>query len=241
MRSLLLVPVDDAALLDRAFASGADALVLDLTAGDRAASARAAARQAARDFLRMAQFATYRPHLYVRLEDLDDDGFDADLTAVMIGEPDGIFLAGSRSGRDVQQLGAKLAVQEAEYGLTDGETGIVAEAGSSARALFTLGSYGDASPRLVGIAWHAERLAFDLGSDHHPADLNEFAPFHTVRHLTLFAARAAEVAAIDTASTARDEAAFLAACTASRQHGFNAKLTTLPEQVATINAVFGQE
>ncbi|MCW6507621.1 aldolase/citrate lyase family protein [Lichenifustis flavocetrariae] len=242
MRSVLVVPVTDPKALDAAFAAAADAIVLDLvTDRKRDPTARVAVRRTARDILRAAQIDAHRPHLYVRLEGLDEDAFDDDLSAVMIGEPDGILLAGSRSGIDVQHLGAKLAVQEAEYGLTDGETGVIAEAGASARALFTLASYDGASARLVGLTWHAERLALDLGSDHDVTELADFAPFQTVRHLTLFAARAAEVAALDTASAIVDETLFLAECQAARRHGFNAKLTTSPSQVAIINAVFSRD
>jgi citrate lyase subunit beta / citryl-CoA lyase len=240
MRSLLMVPVTDAGLVDRAFAAGADAIVLDL-GSNRDGASREATRHSARDILRSAQIDAHRPHLYVRLEALDDAIFDSDLSAVMIGEPDGIFLAGSHTGADVQQLGVKLAVQEAEYGLADGETGIIAEAGATARALFGLGSYGDASPRLVGLTWHAEQLAMDLGSDHRPHEYAHAAPLVTARHLTLFAARAAGVAAIDAAMEAQDDEAFAAACHDARRHGFNAKLTSWPEQVAAINAAFARE
>jgi citrate lyase subunit beta / citryl-CoA lyase len=240
MRSMLVVPVDDAAALDRAFAAGADAIVLDLWA-EASAVTREAARHNARDVLRSAQIDSHRPHIFVRLGDLDETGFDADLAAIMIGEPDGILLAGSRSGMDIQQLGAKLAVQEAEYGLADGETGIIAEGGTTARALFGLGSYADASARLIGMTWHAERLASDLGSDHLPEELGEFELLHTARHLILFAARAVGVSAIDTPAVARDAKAFETACTSARRLGFNAKLTTRPEQVDVINAVFNRE
>ena len=241
MRSLLVVPVTDPSAIDAAFAAAPDALVLDLASGERDPATRESLRLRARDVLRSAQLDSHRPHLYVRLEDLDDADFDRDLQAVMLGEPDGILLAGCRSGADVQHLGAKLAVHEAEYGLTDGETNIVAEAAARARALFNLGSYGDASPRLIGLSWHADGLAADLGGQHEPRDAMEFSPFHTARHLTLFAARAAEVAAIDSASLSHDPETILAECRMARRHGFNAKLATSPAEVAIIHAVFGTE
>ncbi|MDX7950155.1 aldolase/citrate lyase family protein [Lichenihabitans sp. Uapishka_5] len=239
MRSLLLVPMDETSAIDRAVAAGADALVLDLAASGQDASARERARLNARDVLRAAQLWPTRPLLYVRVENLEDAALGLDLAAVMIGEPDGVLLAGSRSGADVQHLGAKLAVFEAEHGLSDGETGIIAGAGARAKALFSLGSYVEASPRLVGLTWSAEDLAADLGSRHDGTALP--GPLETMRHFTLFAARAAEVAAIDSASMAPDRDAFLAECRAARAQGFNAKLATTPEAVAVINAVFGHE
>lgn len=242
MRSVLIVPVEGAEQLDAAFASGADALILDLGALSTDLAVRSSTRHLARDFLRAAQLDAHRPHLYIRLEGLDGNTIDADLSALMIAEPDGIMLGDCRSGIDLQHLGAKLAVHEAEYGLTDGETGIIAEAATTARSVFGLGSYSETSARLVAIAWDAERLAADVGGDHAVgSSLDDFAPFHTVRHLTLFAARAAEVAAIDAASSGLADQIFLAECEAARRQGFNAKIAAAPSQITIINAVFDRE
>lgn len=241
MRSLLLVPATDAAAIEAAFAAAPDALVLDLTSGERDGATRERARLQARDVLRTAQRDPDRPHLYLRLEGLDDAGFDQDLQAVMIGEPDGILLGGCRFGSDVQHLGAKLAVHEAEYGLADGGTAIIAEAAGGARALFGLGSYAEASPRLIGLCWDAERLAADLGGTCEAGGPMGFTPLATARHLTLFAARSAEVAAIDSASLSRDPDAVLAECREARRQGFNAKLATAPAEVAVIHGIFGVE
>jgi citrate lyase subunit beta/citryl-CoA lyase len=48
--------------------------------------------------------------------------------------PDGIMLPKAAGGPDVAHLGAKLAVREAEFGLPDGETRIVAIATETGRA-----------------------------------------------------------------------------------------------------------
>lgn len=241
MRSLLLVSVADDALLEAALALEADALVLDLAGCDATGAGREAARGMVLDVLRATQWSAHRPHLYVRLGGLEQPGFDEDLAVLAPGEPDGILLSGAGTGADVQHLGAKLAVQEAEHGLADGEIGIIAEVAGQARGLFGLGSYAGASSRLVGLTWHAEALAADLGSDPDAWRHASFAPFQTVRHLTLFAARGAGVAAIDTGSGARDEEAFADECRLARQHGFNAKLALHPAQVAIINTAFGHE
>jgi citrate lyase subunit beta/citryl-CoA lyase len=241
MRSLLVVPVESAAALDSALSSGADAILLNLGDSSDTLSSPSNARLLARDFLRAAQFEAHRPLLYVRVQGLDDDAIDDDLAAIMVGEPDGLMLGHCRSGIDVQHLGAKLAVYEAEFGLTDGETGIIAEAGTTARALFSMGSYSDSSPRLMALAWHAGRLAADLGNGHsRSVDLSYAAPLATARNLAIIAARAADVAAIDSASADLDDDAFLAECKSARRDGFNAKIAASPTQIAIINAVFDQ-
>jgi citrate lyase subunit beta/citryl-CoA lyase len=61
--------------------------------------------------------------------------------------PDGIMLPKAAGGPDVAHLGAKLAVREAEFGLPDGETRIVAIATETGRGVFALGTYAGASRR----------------------------------------------------------------------------------------------
>lgn len=233
MRSILLVPSDDASALDQALQADADALVLDL--GDDPASTR----YAVRDFLRSARMQLHQPLLYVRIATIASETIDDDLATVMMGEPDGIVLGRCRGGQDVQHLGAKLAVDEAEFGLTDGETAIIAEAGSAACSLFAMGSYTEASARLMALAWDAEALASDIGAEHpRDADHAYTAPIATARSLTLLAARAASVAAIDGAGAGLPAAVFQAECEAARRDGFNCKIAASAEQVAIINAVF---
>lgn len=233
MRSILLVPSDDASALERALRADADALVLDL--GDDPASTR----HAVRDFLRGTRMQLHQPLLYVRIAAIDTETIDDDLATIMGGEPDGIVLGRCRGGQDVQHLGAKLAVHEAEFGLTDGATAIIAEAGSAARSLFAMGSYIEASARLMALAWDPEALAIDLGAEHpRDADHAYTTPVATARSLTLLAARAASVAAIDGAGAGLQGAVFQAECEAARRDGFNCKVAVSAEQVAIINAVF---
>lgn len=234
MHSLLLVPVEDAAAVSAALASEADALVLHLGGDERAVAARVAAGE----LLRTLQAGADRPLLFVRLGGLGSAAFEADLVALLPGEPDGILLAGASGGADVQHLGAKLAVAEAELGLAEGATGIIAGIGR-ADGVFGLGSFRGASPRLMGLAWHADEMAADLDGDRDAWLRPDFAPARTLGHLTLFAARSAAVAAIDTSRPSGDDEAFRAECRLARQSGFNAKLATTPAQATIINAVFG--
>ena len=102
--------------------------------------------------------------LIVRANALDSGETDADLDAVMAGAPDAILLPGSLGAPSVQQLSAKLAVREAEFGLADGETRIIAVA-DTAQSLFHMGSYRGSSARLMGVAWSAEALRADIGAE----------------------------------------------------------------------------
>lgn len=233
MRSLLLVPADSPARLAEALASGADVLIVDL--GDSAA----AARPAAHEFLATAAKASDRPRLFVRIHALDSTLADADLDAVMPAAPEAIILPKALAGADVQHLGVKLAVREAQNALADGATRIVVIAPGSAASIFAMASYAGASRRLLAIAWIAEDLAAELGAEScRLADGGYTPPFLLARALTLFAAAAADVPAIDAITPNFDLARLRIECEAARRDGFTAKMTVDPRHVPVINEVF---
>ena len=231
MRSLLLVDPADRAALGTILDTEADAVVVDLA--DRTVADQAL------DLLRTAHLSTRRPLVYIRLASIAADGIDEVVATIMAGEPDGFLLGQCGGGRDVQHLSVKLAVQEAVHGLADGETPIIAEAGSRARALFGMDSFCEASERLMGLMWNPQALAADLGLDEPITGATS--PLATARSLTIFAARAAEIAALDGLSPFDDPAVFRAACVQARADGFNAKLAISAAEVAIINAVFDRE
>jgi len=239
MRSLLFVPGDSEKKLAKALESGADALLLDLE-DSVAASAKPRAREIVTAWLTAHKSLPVRPRLYVRVNPFDGGLTEADLDAVMAAGPDGIMLPKSLNGADVQHLGAKLAVREAERGLNDGATRIIAIATESARAIFGLSTYGGCSERLTGLAWGAEDLSADIGSDtYRLADGAYSGPYRLARDLTLFAAVAAEVAPIDSVFVNfRDDAGLRWECLAARRDGFTAKMAIHPGQVGVINEIF---
>jgi len=238
MRSQLFVPGDSAAKLGKAFASGADCLFIDLEDAV-APAAKPAARLLTADFLGEMRAKTPRPALYVRVNSFASGLLEADLAAIMPAAPDGLVLPKAGSGADLQRLGAKLAVHEAEIGLPDGATRIVALT-ETAAALFTMGSFIGASRRLAGLAWGAEDLMADLGAETNQMPDGAWTPpFALLRSLALFAARAACVAPIDTVYPAfRDQDGLRAVCEAARRDGFAGKMAVHPAQIPIINAVF---
>ena len=239
MRSLLFVPGDSEKKLARALASGADALLLDLE-DSVALSAKPRAREIVAAFLRDAGPLPARPRLYVRVNPFEGELTDDDLDAVMPAGPDGIMLPKSLNGADVQRLGAKLAVREARHGLEDGGARIIAIATESARAMFGLSSYAGCSARLDGLAWGAEDLSADLGSETYRDENGGFmGPYRLARDGLLIGAVAADVAPIDTVFVNfRDEAGLRAECLAARRDGFTAKMAIHPAQVPVINEIF---
>lgn len=239
MRSLLFVPGDQPRKIEKGLTSGADVLLVDLE--DSVAPAnKVAARAVARDAIEAAKAAGAAPRLFVRVNALDTGLTDDDLDLVMQAGPHGILLPKALSGMDVQHLAAKLAVREAENGLPDGGTVIIAIATETAASLFTMGSYRGATHRLAGLTWGAEDLSADLGAEtNRTPDGLLTDPYRMARVLTLFAAHAAGVAAIDSVFTAfRDDKGLAAECAAARRDGFTAKMAIHPAQVPVINAAF---
>jgi citrate lyase subunit beta/citryl-CoA lyase len=239
MRSLLFVPADSEKKLAKGLESGADALILDLE-DSVAASNKPLARDTARAFLAAHSGRTDRPLLMVRVNALDTGLTDADLEAVVGARPDAIMLPKSEKGADVTLLDAKLTVLEAVHGLDDGAIKILVVATETAKAIFGLGSYQGASPRLSGLTWGAEDLSADIGSEtNRGVDGRHTEPFRLARSLCLFGAVAAGVQPIDTVFPAfRDSDGLRRECEDARRDGFLAKMAIHPAQVPIINAVF---
>lgn len=239
MRSWLFVPGDSDRKLEKAFASQADALILDLE-DSVAPDAKAAARTQVRTALEKRSAYAPKSQLFARINAHATGLAHADLDAVVRNGLAGIVLPKSRDGRDVERLDAMLAVREAEAGLPDGSIRIVAITTESARALFGLGTYDKSSPRLEGLAWGGEDLATDLGSASDRTPEGPLAdPFRLARSLCLAGAVAAGVQPIDTVYPAfRDLHGLAAEAAAAARDGFTGKLAIHPDQVPVINAAF---
>ena len=239
MRSLLFVPADGGSKLDKAFASGADAVIVDLEdsiAGDRKAPARASAAA----FIKQAAQQTKRPRLLVRVNGLATGLTDADLDAIMPARPDAILLPKAEGGASLIHADAKLTAREAIAGLDEGHVKIVAQAFETAAGLFAAGSLAGASARLIGLTWGPEDLSAEVGAEaNRDAEGHLTGPYRLARSICLFAAAAAGVTAIETVYVDfRNLAGLKRETEEARRDGFAARLAIHPAQVAIINDVF---
>src|ERR1700744_4149694 len=100
MRSYLFTPADSPKKLEKAMASGADAVIVDLE-DSIALDGKAKARESAAAFLKEAVSAKARPYLMVRVNGLQTGFTDADLDAVIAAKPDAIMLPKAEGGASV--------------------------------------------------------------------------------------------------------------------------------------------
>lgn len=238
MRSLLFVPGDSEKKLAKGFASAADVVIVDLEDSVSPDNKQAAREVAAACIAHERK--TTAAQVYVRVNDLSTGLTDADLEAVIAARPDGIMLPKSNSGRDVQQLDAMLRVHEASHGLADGAIHILPLITETAAGVFAGATYTACSARLVGLTWGAEDLSAAIGASKARDASGRYTDvFRLARAVTLLAASAAQVAAIDTVyPNFRDTEGFRSECDEAERDGFTGKMAIHPDQVAVINEAF---
>ncbi|WP_315928784.1 CoA ester lyase [Mesorhizobium sp. SP-1A] len=238
MRSLLFVPGDSEKKLEKGFACGADVVIVDLE-DSVAPQNKSAARAVAASFV-SARRGQAKSAVYIRVNDLSTGLTDDDLTALVPAGPDGIMLPKSNGGQDIQLLAAKLRVHEAENGLPDGGISILPIITETAAGVLAASTYTGASARLAGLTWGAEDLSAAIGARAARDASGRYTDvFRLARAMTILAASAAEVAAVDTVfPNFRDMAAFEAECAEAERDGFTGKMAIHPAQVSVINAAF---
>ena len=229
-RSLLFVPGDRPDRFEKAAASGADALILDLE--DSVAPER---KQKARDDV--AQYLSSRkerPAILVRINPLDSDFVAGDLDALIGLGFDGLVFPKAEGAASISQLDSLLAVRKLS-GLP-----LLPIATETPAAIFQLGSYRDVKNRLLGLTWGAEDLPAAIGArTSREADGSYTPPYEMARSLALFAAHAADAAAIETVyPDFRDEDGLARYAARAARDGFVGMMAIHPAQVPVINGAF---
>ncbi len=237
-RSMLFVPGDSEKKLAKVADSPADALILDLE-DSVAPERKAVARKIVLEYL-IAHSGTRGRKLWVRINPLDTTDALSDLAAVVRGRPDALLLPKASGADDVVQLDHYLNALETRDALPRGEIKVVVVATETGAAMFGLGSYSRSTPRLAGLTWGAEDLSAAVGASSNSDESGEHTLLYRMaRALSLAAAAAADVEAIDTAYMGiGDPGGLKRVCDAARRDGFRSKMAIHPDQVEIINAAF---
>ena len=234
---MLFVPGDSERKFAKARGIGADALILDLEDAV-APSRKAEARAQVAGWIDDASPRDWA--FFVRINPFDTGLTLGDLAAIVRPGLDGVLVPKTDSATDIVRVGHYLDALEERAGMTVGSVKIAVVATETPAAMFALGSYTPAHPRLVGLTWGAEDLGAAIGvTDNKFPDGSWTFPYQVARAQCLFAASAAGVAPLETLyGDFRDTEGLAANCRAARRDGFTGRLAIHPDQVATINACF---
>ncbi len=241
-RSLLLVSPHETELLERAYSCGADCIVLDLMGCSiEGCKGKGFNCVALKDTIADAlKKSASHSKLFVRASHPATGRTEVELRCVMSIKPEGVLLPSSVGQQDIASLSALLSVIEAQYGMEDGTTRILAVSGETSAGVLASTGFSPASghpplKRLYGLSWDEIALSSELGSEGYglPRDVAGFA-----RSMTLMAARAAKVFAFDTPSLSADAATFRRECQVAMAAGYEGKIALYPDQVPVINEIF---
>lgn len=232
IRSWLFAPGDSARKCEKAIASEADRVILDLE-DSVAPEAKPEARRMVAEVLEKA--GESRGRIWVRINPLSGPFVHDDLAAIMAFGPGGLMLPKSESGVDLTTLDALLRPLEGVPGSTPVHP-LVTE---TAAAMFGTGTYRGA-PRLAAMSWGAEDLADSIGAISNLGPDGRYRPtYELARSLCLLGAAAAGVPAIETIlGDFRDLEGLKARAQMVRRDGFRGMLAIHPDQVPVINAAF---
>lgn len=229
LRSLLFVPGDRPDQMRKALAAGADALILDLE-DSVSAPRKAQARVDVAAFL----LGPRTIPLLVRVNPLHSGMTDMDLEAIAGGHASAVVFPKAEGAQSVRDLLGRMQ----DRGLRS--TPVLPLATETAAAMFRLGDYAEVAEHLAGITWGAEDLSAAVGAaTAREADGRYTPPFEMARTLTLFAAHAAQVPAIETVYPAfRDLEGLARYADRGARDGFTGMMAIHPSQVPAINAAF---
>lgn len=237
LRSWLFVPGDSERKLAKAWAAGADALIVDLedaVAAERKAIARDIAAAA------IASQTRGKAVVSIRINAIDTGLAEEDITRTFRCRPDAYVLPKASDAADIRRISSQLAVLEAQEGERVGSTAIVPIVTEHPRAIPRLEALCSADSRVVAIMCGNEDLAAAIGArrikDESGAMLEVF---RVVRSLALLAGSAAGLGIVDSpvvelaaTEVLRRESAEAAAM------GYTGKLAIHPAQVEPINSAF---
>ncbi|MEO0347051.1 MAG: CoA ester lyase [Pseudomonadota bacterium] len=235
LRSLLFVPGDSERKLAKVADSDADLVIFDLE--DAVLPDR---REAARELVATALTTPSKPQRGVRINPADTADWTHDLAAVMPAAPAFVMQPKVRSVADIATLDATISVLEQKNGITRGSTRIIALMTETPQMLLALPTVTALPKRVAALTWGGEDLSAALGaSTHHDDAGNWTATYQLARSLTLIAARACGVLAIDTLhADFRDHEGLATVAGEARRDGFDGMMAIHPAQVPVINDAF---
>ncbi|HET7133724.1 MAG TPA: CoA ester lyase, partial [Gammaproteobacteria bacterium] len=227
-RSLLFVPGNKESMLAKACGLRPDAFVPDME-DSVPPNEKGNARETIRRFL--PQLAATGVPLIPRVNALDTEWIEADLSAVVGPHIVGVSVGKVRTPGDVSAISRLLGALEARAGVAAGSTKLLPWI-ETAEAVVNCDAICRASERILGVAFGGEDFTNDMGIER----LEDDSQVLYARSRICVAARAAHVLALDTPYfKLRDPDGLKLNAGRAKSLGFKGKFAIHPDQIAALN------
>jgi len=232
LRNLLFAPGDSTRKAEKALASQADGIILDLED-----SVGLPNKDAARATVASLIPTISRPGVFVRINPRGTPQYLPDLAGIVAARPYGIMLPKCTGPHDIAALDHHLEALETASGQEPGRILVLALVTETAASLRDM-DYRGAPARLAALCFGAEDLSADLGTSPRAGGAY-VAPVAAARAMTLLAAGAAGLPALDTPfPDPRDPAGLAREAADAAADGFAGKLCIHPDQLGPVAAAF---
>ncbi len=230
------VPGANEKMLDKALATEADALVLDLEDAVTPEN-KDSARATVSSWLADVDFGP--KERMVRINPLDTPWFRADMEATMVNPPDSYLVPKVHGPDDVRLVDRVVSELEAKYGHVPGSVKLVVLGTETARGFQNIAEI-PCVPRVDALTWGAEDLSAALGARRNRGLDGKYLPlFEQARTACMVSAAAAGVQPLDTVFVdITDPDALRRDCLDGAWIGFTGKISIHPSQIDVINEVF---
>jgi citrate lyase subunit beta / citryl-CoA lyase len=230
------VPGANEKMLDKALATEADALVLDLEDAVTPEN-KDSARAIVSGWLADIDFGP--KERMVRINPLDTPWFRADMEATMVHPPDSYLVPKVHGPDDVRLVDRVVSELEAKFGHEAGSVKLVVLGTETARGFQNIAEI-PCVPRVDALTWGAEDLSAALGARRNRGTDGKYLPlFEQARTACMVSAAAAGVQPLDTVFVdVTDPAALRQDCLDGAWIGFTGKISIHPSQIDVINEVF---
>jgi citrate lyase subunit beta / citryl-CoA lyase len=239
MRSVMTIPVIVERFVEKAPASGADVLCLDLEDSvppDEKLAARPLARKAIESYVGQGPSPDSAPRfqIYTRVNGFWSGLIEGDLDAIIVPGLNGVVISKAETPDMIREIDAQLAGLERERGIEPGSIAIMPLI-ETAKGVVKAAEICEASPRLTGAMFGAEDYATDMGVER----TTEGSEILFARTQVAIACRAAAIEAIDTPDPDYSDPDHLRReMRLAKSLGYRGKLCIHPLQVQIANEIF---
>ena len=234
-RTMLYAPGNSPALLQNAAVYGADSVCFDLE-DSVATSEKDSARLMVYHALTRLKFPA---EVGVRINHIATPWGYADLEQILAANPAFIRLPKGETAAEIKEIDRVISQAEEKYGFAAGSIGLVVSI-ENPKGLRNAYDIASASPRVLAIAIGGEDFAASLKTEKSKGNsITGGRELFTARTMLVFAAREAEVQALDSVfSDLNDEEGLAEEVTLIKELGFDGKSCVNPRQIEIIHSVF---